>query len=1085
MLRSLSRVAAVAGLLLGAVGASAYAQTTTITGRVTNDQGQPLQSVSVSIPTLNVGAFTNAEGRYSFTVSGTGDQVLTARRLGYVPRSATITLNGGTVTEDMMLRPTATQLTGIVVTALGQTREKSTLGTAQQQLSNTELNQTRALNVMEQISGKVAGAQITSSGTPGGSSRIVIRGANSITGDNTPLWVVDGTPIAKTNRGGSANGGFDFGSTTNDLNPDDIESITILKGPNAAALYGSRAANGVIVVTTKRGRNTGGRARAEINTYYSWEGPGRLPKYQNQYGQGAGGQFAYVDGAGGSGTDGLDQSWGPKLDGRPLCQFTSPGAGTASCTPTPWVAHPDNVKDFFNTGHTASTTVAVSAGTERANARLSVGSDNVEGIIPNNYFTKTSALLSGGVQVNDRLSANASVQYFRNSGRNRPGVGYSGNGNSILESFVWFGRQVDMDALRNNYNKSGALNGGPADREFNWNYNYHNNPFWVQYDNPELDTRDRIMGTISATYNITDWLNGTLRTGSDIYRFDIDQRFQSTNLNSPANPAYEGAFWLTNDYSNENNTDILFNANKDLPQNLAINATFGGNRRYQQFNTAFTGVSGLSVGGIYNPSNAAITPTVTSSVSKRQVNSLYGSAAVTWNGWWTVEGTARNDWSSTLPKENNSYFYPSVNTSVVLTDAMPSIRSDYLSFLKVRGSWAKVGNDASPYQLATTYSGVSAQFSSNPQFTLGNAIANPTLKPEITTSNEFGVEAGLLNGRINLDATMYAKSTRNQIFPVTVSPATGFTSKQINAGEITNDGFELSVTAIPVQLNNGFQWSSTFNYAHNASKVVKLYTAPTGEEITNIVLGSSWYVNTEARVGEPYGSLFGYSYRRDSATGERMISGGVTVLGDRRVLGNVTPDWTGGWSNTINYKQWTFSGLLDIKKGGDIYSITNFFGDYAGVLESSLKGREIDWDDPGYVAKGIDRSTCGAGSGTITSGAYAGRYRCVGGGTENTTAVTAETYFQNTFPVNEDYIYDGSYVKLRELRVNYELPERWARRLYASAINVGITGRNLVTWTDVPNIDPEFSYSTGNTQGLEYAIIPNPRTFGFSVRVTP
>jgi TonB-linked SusC/RagA family outer membrane protein len=1087
-MRSLSqRVLAPTAFVLALLPAIAGAQqTTTITGRVTSDADVPLQSVTVSIPALNVGAITDANGVYRFVATGSGQHLLTARRLGYVARSVEITLGGGTITQDLMLRPTATQLTGIVVTALGQTREKSTLGTAQQQLNAEELNQTRALNVLEQISGKVAGAQITGSGTQGGSTRIVLRGANSIRGDNTPLWVVDGTPIAKHNNGGSASSGWDMGSTTNDINPDDIESLTILKGPNAAALYGSRAANGVIVITTKRGRDTGGRARTEINTYYSWDGPGRLPDYQNQYGQGAEGQFAYVDGAGGSGTDGLDQSWGPKLDGRPICQFNSPGAGTPNCTPTPWVAHPDNVKDFFETGHTASATASVSAGTERANARLSLGSENVQGIIPGNSFQKLSSLLSGGVLVGQRLSTQASVQYVRNTGRNRPGVGYSGNGASILESFVWFGRQVDINDLRRNWRNSATLNGGSPNREFNWNYNYHNNPFWEQFANPRVDNRDHIIGTVSATYRITSWLNGTLRTGSDIYRFTNDQKFQSAMINSPADPSYQGAFWLTNDYSNENNTDVLFTANRDVIPRLTVNATAGANRRYERYTRGFTGVSGLSVAGIYNPANAAVAPTVTQFSRRRAVHSVYGSAAFTWAGWLTLEGTARNDWSSTLPAGENSYFYPSVNASMVLTDAFPALRNDWVSFLKVRGSVARVGNDADPYQLATTYAGFANQFRGRPQFTLSNAIANPTLKPEITTSTEFGAEVGLINGRLNLDATVYDKSTKNQIFNVDVSRTTGFSSKLINAGRITNKGFELGVTAIPVQLRNGFQWSSTFNYARNRSKVAELFIAPSGDTVRSITLGGTWYVEAQARLGERYGTLFGNAFQRDSATGRLMISSaGRTRLGPAQVLGNAEPDWIGGWSNTLTYKAWTVSGLLDIKRGGDVYSITNWFGEYAGVLKSSLRGREVDWDNPGIVADGIQVTSCGAGSGTITSGPYAGHYRCVGGGSSNTVRTTAEDFFQHIFPVNESAIYDGSYVKLREVRVNFEVPARWARRVRASALNVGLVGRNLATWTDVPNIDPEFSYSTGNVQGLEYAIIPNPRSIGFNVRLTP
>ena len=499
-------------------------------------------------------------------------------------------------------------------------------------------------------------------------------------------------------------------------------------------------------------------------------------------------------------------------------------------------------------------------------------------------------------------------------------------------------------------------------------------------------------------------------------------------------------------------------------------------------------MSGLSTSGIFNTSNAAITPIITQGVSKRAVNSVYGSAAFTYAGYLTVEGTARNDWSSTLPKGKNSYFYPSVNASLVLTDAFPALRNDYLSFLKIRGSVARVGNDAAPYQLATTYAGIATQFRSRPQFSLSNFIANAELKPEITTSNEVGTELGFISGRVNLDATLYNKNTKNQIFNVAVSPTTGFSSKSINAGRVTNNGFELGLTAIPVQMGNGFEWSSTFNYAHNASKVTELYVNPvTGDTVNSIVLGGGWYVTTEARLNQPYGSLVGYGFLRDSATGQLMTSGGTTLRTPLKVLGNIQPKWIGGWSNSLTYKNLSLNTLLDMKIGGDIYSITNWFGQYSGVLKSSLLGREVDWDNPGILVQGIDRASCGAGSKTITDtkSAYYGLYNCVGGGSANIDTVTSEEYFQGIFPVNEPAIYDGSYIKLRELRVGYDLPAKWASRLYSSAVNVALTGRNLHMWTKAPNIDPEFSYTTGNLQGIEYGIIPNTRSYGFSVRITP
>jgi len=1097
MTGKISRFLAIASVVVGIVPALAQAQGTTISGQVSGIGGTPIVGASVSVPTLRVGAFTDETGRYSFSVpesaNGTTVTVL-ARRLGYQPSSASVTISGAPVTQNFSLSTAATELQGVVVTALGLTREKSQLGTAQQQLSGAELNQTKALSVVEQLEGKVSGVTISGAGTQGGSSRIVIRGANSITGSNQPLFIVDGTPISNKGRGrgtsadgGDPNGGYDFGSAISDINPDDIASLSVLKGPNAAALYGSRAANGVILITTKKGASSGNRAHAEISSTYTWDRPSILPTYQNAYGQGALAEFAYGNGAGAGVNDFADQSWGPRLDGRmvgcvfdptkgvdpvlgrlgrhdpdydpslggnvydssvPCTQFTSPTAASA------WIPHPDNVESFFNTGHTRSATIALSGGTDRASARLSLGRDNVTGYIPNNTFSKTTGLLNGALKVTSKLDADATLQYVHNGAMNRPGVGYN---NGILESFVWFGRQVDMNALRD-YQQGGVANNGPSNREFNWNYNFHNNPFWMQAENPLQDDRDRFIGTVSATYKLTDWMNLIGRTGSDIYRFGINQAFGPGNIQGNAiDPNYFGGLSTLNDYSNQNNSDLLLTMIRGLGSRLALNATFGGTVRREVFNSDGISTTGLSVAGIYNISNAAITPTPTQFRSKRQVNSIYANAAVTLNSWWTVEGTARNDWSSTLPQNNNSYFYPSVSTSFVLTDAFPAIKNNVLSYVKLRGSLAQVGNDADPYQLATTYVGVNP-ISNQPRFGLQNTIANPNLKPEKTDAKELGVELSLFNGRTTFDFSAYNKATKDQIFTIPVSAASGFTTKSVNAGKISNKGIDFLLGVTPVQLANGFEWTSTFNYSRNKSMVDEL--AP---GISTFIIGTSWNTNIEARAGEPYGAIFGFGWEHDSATGKINTSGGYPVTSAQKVLGNIQPNWTGGWSNSVRYKNLTLSGLLDFKRGGKIVSITNMWGDYAGVTATSMRGREADWDDPGIVLDGIDIDT----------------------GLPNEINIRSEQYFQGIYPSVEPFTFDASYTKLRELRFGLDLPASWASRFNSQAISIALTGRNLHTWTKVPNIDPEFSYTVGNFQGIEFAALPNARSWGLSFRITP
>jgi TonB-linked SusC/RagA family outer membrane protein len=1055
MTSNLRRLLAGAAVMLGVLPAIAAAQqSTTIRGRVVTEAGTPIQSANVSIAAMGVGAYSQADGSFTLNVPAqfmgqSADVVV--RRIGFTQQTKQVQLTGATVSQDFVLTAVPTVLTGVVTTALGAQVQKSTLGTAQQQLTTADITTTPSNNVVTAIQGKVSGVQITGSGTQGGSTRIVIRGANSISGNNEPLFVVDGVLISNHDRGAGPMGGFDFGSAINDLNPADIATMSVLKGPNAAALYGSQAANGVVLITTKSGHVSGGGIHTEANTFFTWDKPSILPNYQNQYGQGAGGAFQYVDGAGGGTNDGADQSWGPMLDGRMIEQFTCPNS---TC---PWVAHPNNVKSFFPTGHNMTANFAITGGTDNANARLSVGTDQTQGIIPGNYLQKNTAMLTGRLQVNPKFSTDASLQYVRDQGQNRPGQGYS---NSILESFVWFGRQVDMGVLKNSWQKDATLNNGPAGREYNWNYNYHNNPYFLMYGNPENDTRDRLIGSVSATYKFLDWLSLTGRAGGDVYNMNISQDYSVADITG-VNMDYstQGAFGRTNDYINNRNSDLILDANHDIGTHVSFNGMVGGTIRQQHLNSSNVYVRGITAAGIYNVSNAAIAPSLGQSVSNSQVNSSYGSAAFTWNGWWTVEGTARQDWSSTLPKGNNSYFYPSGNTSVVLTDAFPSLRTNWLSYLKLRGSIAQVGNDASPYQLASTFNGSSSKYSGQPLYSLSQTLANSDLKPEITKSGEVGVEASFFSGRANLDATWYQKATRNQIFDVTVSTASGFAKKAINAGRIFNHGIEALLTVIPVQLNNGFQWSSTLNFSRNRSMVDQLYAGVTAINLS----GNEWYTYVQARQGQPYGALYGNGFARDSATGQLLTDGGLTMNGGQKVLGNVQPDWVGGWSNSINYKNWSFSGLVDAHVGGDIFSITNWFGEYAGVLQSSLRGREADWNSPGIVVQGIDVNT----------------------GQPNTTNVTAEEYFQNVFPVNEPNVYKDTYFKLRELRIGYDLPARWAQRFNASAVSVAVIGSNLHVWTNVPNIDPEFAYSTGNAQGIEYASIPSPRSWGVSVRIIP
>ena len=1055
MPRHLSRMLAAVAVLLGSFPAAVLAQqATTISGRVTSGGNAPLQSVSVAIPTLGVGALTDAQGRYSFTVPQTrsaGQSVqLSARRIGFQAKSVTITVSGGTITQDFALTATATELTGVVVTALSQQREKATIGTSQQAVSGEELTRVQQPTLISALSGKVSGLQISQSGNMGGSQRIVIRGAGSILGENQPVFIVDGVPISNAGFStASASGGRDYGTGISDLNMDDVASVTVLKGPNAAALYGSRASNGAVVITTKNARQALRGTKFSFTSRASADQLSIFPKYQNQYGQGFGGEFQYVDGAGGGVNDGADESWGPKLDGRPIDQFS----GKAQ----PWVAHPNNVRDFFRTGSTVSNNLTVSQSFENAGARLSITRDDIKGIVPNSSLGKLSSSLSANATINEKLDVSGSLTYTQNKGLNRSENGYT-EGNPFM-TFTWFGRQVDVQSLAAKYYNKDSPYGLTDGSLYNWNDNYHRNPYWQVFENPAPDSRDRVVAQLSGNYTFTPWLSGLVRGGADNYRFTREQQFAKGNIDN-ASASFNGGFTNANNRAQESNFDAILTA-KPSYRFMDFTLNLGGNRRRSDSYRNGYSTDGILVPGIYNLANAGVAPTVNNSEFHSASSSAYGSALATVNKYWTVEVTGRNDWSSTLPKENASYFYPSVSSALVLSDMIPALANTrWLSYLKLRGGWTRVGSDAGPYQLATTYRGSSNKFAGAALFSLSDTSANANLKPERTTAQEGGVELSVLNDRLTFDGTYYVKKTRDQIIPLTTAPATGFGFAVINAGQISNRGFEATVTARPVRLANGLTWNTTFNYLKNQSRVDSL--AP---GLATIIIASQWSSNIEARQGQPYGVLFGYAYARDAATGKMLLSNGLPTRDPvKRILGNVNPDWTGGWANEVRYKSVALNVLVDFRRGGQNFSVGNWWGQYAGVLASTLNGRQVDWDTPGLVLDGIDKAT----------------------GKPNTTRVTAEDYNHTVYPINEAGIFNTGFTKLREVRFSWDVPERFAVKVRASQLNLAFVGRNLLTWTDFPNYDPENSTSARNGgQGYDMGAMPTTRSFGINLTIVP
>ena len=659
--------------------------TTNLTGSVLTDNGAPVRGASVYIEALGIGAPTNDQGRYVLVAPSSATVVdVTASLIGRSSQTQTVTLQAGTQVLDFVLTEDPLMVDGIVVTALGLERQTRTLGIATAQLGGAELTRVEP-NLVNTLAGKVAGVHITNSGPQGGSSRIVIRGENSITANNQPLFIIDGIPVDNTIGGkvgvGTDQGGFDYGNPISDINPDDIESMTVLKGPNAAALYGSRASNGAILIETKKGRNTPGGAQIVVSQQVTFEDELRLPQYQNVYGQGSAGRFSYYDGAGNGVFDEYDESWGPPLDVGPMIPqwFSDYDAMTDTRTPAPWVSSPDNVDNFFDTGITSTTNVSVSGSNETLHGRVSLSYLDLDGMQPGHNQDRTSLSFAGGIEASDRLDINTSVQYISAEGNNRPGVGYGGD--NIMNGFVWWGRQLDTNRLLDRYQDVRPPTDPAGAFPYNWNGAFWLNPYHMALANSNNDKRDRLIGQISASYQINDWLSATARTGTDWYQDDRQKTYAANaqigvsglyttspvdGVREPVDPG--GSFGLWNIGSQETNTDFLFTASPDLDLPVTTSFTFGGNRRDFERTNDYTWVPALTAPGTFDIANAAIPPARTTTVARKRVNSIYGQADFGYNDYLYLTVTGRNDWSSTLPKANRSYFYPSVSSSFVFTD---------------------------------------------------------------------------------------------------------------------------------------------------------------------------------------------------------------------------------------------------------------------------------------------------------------------------------------------------------------------------------------------------------------------------------
>ena len=1012
---------------------SAMAQQKTISGTVTSaDDGSTLPGVSVVVKGTTSGTITDMNGHYTITVPADA-RVLEFSFVGMATKEVEI---GDKTTIDVVMEPSNVELDEVVVTSLGISKEKKALGFAVSEVSGKDLSTVKQTNVVNSLSGRVAGVVITESPSgPAGGTRVIIRGNNSLTGNNQPLYVVDGIPIDNSGFG-SANGSGtanyrrdDYGTGISDINPDDIASITVLKGPNAAALYGSRAANGVILITTKKGKAQKGIG-VNFSSSTEFSHPLLLPHYQNEYGQGSDGN-TYND------VDELRNhggSWGARMDGSNQIYWTG--------ETRPYVPQPDNVKDFFQTGSNLVNTLALEGGNDSYTLRFGYTNNHARSILPNAGLTRNSFDLRAVGHISKKLTVDAKVTYFVQKANQRPFQGTEG----VMAYLYDIPRNLDINDLKDYQNPDYSVR--------TYTNGTNGNPYWVQYHDVNKDTRNRTLGFAKATYEFTDWLSAFVRIGTDF----VSQKIET--INQYGHWFYStGRFNFRTYNTNETNADFLFMFNKDLGSDFNLSANFGGNMR---INTReHMGIYGDDFKIPTKPTTASareLIPSYTPLVKKR-VNSLYGSLSLSYNNFLYLDVTGRNDWSSTLPKNNWSYFYPSVSLSVLLNKFIDPDAS-ILDLLKIRGSWAKVGSDTGPYQLDIYYNLQQNGYLGLTTLSRPSVKMNPDLKPEQTSSLEFGLEFRMFKNRLYGDLSYYNIKSEDLIMDVPVSPSTGYSRFRSNVGQMSNKGFEMMLGGIPVQTDK-FSWDISLNFSHNKNTLDELIEGVDKYIFSTTNAGN---VVVQATVGGGYGDIYGTDWLRTD-DGRMVVDaqGRPLATSDKVYLGNYQPDWVGGITNTFRFYGFTLNALLDMRFGGQLFSGTDASLDASGVTTRSLQYRDGVTLDAVY------------NTGTPDDPVW----------TENTTEITGQQYWGSVAGIASNYVYDQTFVMLREMSLTYTLPKKLFENNFIGSLSVGLIARNLgFLYKDMENFDPISSYSTSNfAQGILYFTLPTTRSFGFNVNI--
>lgn len=1053
--------------------------------------GEPLIGANVSKVNSTTGTVTDFDGKFVLPNLYPGD-VIEISYLGYGSVEKVI---GEESYITISLAEGSVALSEVAVTALGIKRDKKALGYATQEMNGEDLSVVKTPNLLDNLSGKLAGVNISQGGSGvGSSSRIVIRGESSLSGDNQPLFVVNGVPINNSNgsNGGSlGNLETDYGNGAAEISPDDIETMTVLRGANATALYGSRAANGVVLITTKSGKGREGIG-VSVSSSTTFERPLRIPQYQNKYGQGAGFNFEFVDGFGSGTNDNIDESWGPALDGRLKVQHHSRNgqglrAGDFALRPSdyadqstyeqlPWSPQEDNIENFFETGISTNNNVSISGASDQSNFRLSYSNQFSKGILPNTDLKRDGLNLDvGHMMLDDRLRININANYINSSSKNRPNNSYGTE--NVMYLWVWFGRQIPMSTLRDYWQE-----GLEGVQQFNYNYNWHDNPFFTMYENTNGFNKDRLYGNINATYEFTPKLSLMLRTGTDVYNELRESRRAWSTQQFPLGQYREDRVYFL-----ERNTDFLLRFNDYLSDDVSLDVSAGGNQMTQTNKFNQVAANELAVPGIYSFNNSNIPLLQNTFNSKRRINSLYATASVGYKSAVYLDIAGRNDWSSTLPDGNNSYFYPSASLSLIMDEVFDLPRA--ISFAKMRLGYGQVGNDTRPYSLQPYFEFLSTPYGSQLLGTEGNVLPNPDLKPERLSTFEVGTDIRFYNSRLGLDVTYYKNVSRDQIIQIPVSQTSGYGSKFINAGEIESSGVELLLNAVPVR-NGNITWETNFNFTTARSKVVKLT-----DEIDNYEISNN-YLSVQAREGGRMGDVYGTGFKLyDPEAGkivtvedvEDIESDWGHVYGsdgfperdpNLRKLGNYNPDFTLGMNNSISWKNWNLGFLLDWRQGGVVMSRTLLIGGTSGLIQETA---EYDRENNTFIGG----QTKVSGVKTLDRPGY--RESADGTFVRNDIPVSARDFYWSHFNRSNEEVgtYDASFLKLRELRIGYTFDKRLASSIGAQSVSINLIGRNLLLFTENPHFDPEtFSYS-GNAivPGVEDMATPSTRSIGLHLGV--